>query len=80
MASLKSAIRAKCKECTYDSSQPGTYLRQIEDCRVTKCALWPVRPMTVETINLNRKARGTVDSELDIDALVAGMEDETVEV
>ena len=81
MASLKAAIRAKCKDCTYDDTQPGTYLQQIENCTVKSCALWPVRPMTVATINLNRKSRIGTD-ELDVDAIVEGLEsdDENEEV
>lgn len=75
MASLKQAIRAKCKDCTYDPLVRGTYLQQIEECRVTRCPLWSVRPMTVATINLQRKSRGET-SMLDMDAILAGLEDE----
>ena len=71
MASLKSAIKSKCKDCTYDPQQPGTYLQQIEECTVRSCALWPVRPVTVATITLRRSQKP-----VDIDALVANMEDE----
>lgn len=73
MASLKLAIRAKCKDCTYDSACPGTYLQQIEECRVKACPLWPVRPMTVATVNANRKSKG---SELDISAVLDSIDDE----
>jgi hypothetical protein len=71
MASLKAAIRAKCKDCTYDEAAPGTYLQQIEACTVKSCPLWEVRPLTVATINLQRKHRGD-----DIDAIVDGLPDE----
>lgn len=74
MASLKSAIRAKCKDCTYDQLAGGTYLQQIEDCRITRCPLWPVRPMTVATITKQRKVR--TDNTVDITALVEGLDDE----
>jgi hypothetical protein len=73
MASLKAAIRAKCKDCTYDPAAGGTYLQQIEDCTVRRCALWEVRPMTVNTINLMRKNKPVV---IDVDGLVAGLDDE----
>lgn len=73
MASLKKCIEQKCKDCTYDQAIPGTWREQVEECRVKTCALWPVRPMTVATINLQRKARG---AEVNVDALVAGLEDE----
>lgn len=77
MASLKAAIKAKCKDCTYDPQVPGTYLEQIEMCTVTSCPLWTVRPMTVATINLIRKEKLTAAGPgIDIDALVAGLDDE----
>lgn len=75
MASLKKCIEEKCKDCTYDPLASGTWREQVELCRVTKCALWPVRPMTVATINLQRKQRQEV-SGIDVDALVAGLDDE----
>ncbi len=75
MASLKKAVEAKCRDCTYDQAAPGTWRDQVQSCRVTKCALWPVRPMTVATINLQRKTRNA-DAGLDMDAILAGLEDE----
>lgn len=76
MASLKAAIKAKCKDCTYDPQAPGTYLQQIEDCTVRSCPLWAVRPMTVATINANRNKRG---NNLNLDALVDGLPDDDEE-
>lgn len=76
MASLKAAIKAKCKDCIYDSKVSGTYLEQIEACTSEhSCPLWPVRPMTVATINLMRKSK-TTEHGIDIDALVAGLDEE----
>ena len=60
MASLKKCIQSHCKNCTYDQSSPGTWREQVEACSVISCALWEVRPMTMTTINANRKTR-TVD-------------------
>ena len=74
MASLKLAIREKCKQCTYDPCSPGTYLKQIESCSVRSCPLWLVRPLTSETIHQNRLQR------VNIDALVAGLDNEEEEV
>jgi len=79
MASLKKCIEEKCKDCTYDPLAGGTWREQVELCRVTKCALWPVRPMTVATINLQRKTRAAT-AEVDMDAILAGLEDEDEEV
>ena len=57
MASLKKCIQEHCKTCTYDPSAPGTWRDQVESCTVVSCALWPVRPMTMSTINANRRPR-----------------------
>ena len=60
MASLKKAIAAKCKDCIYDRAIAGSWLTQVEACTsVTSCALWPVRPLTIATINLQRKNNAT---------------------
>jgi hypothetical protein len=77
MASLKKCIEEKCKDCTYDKADDGTWRDQVERCNVRSCALWPVRPLTVATINLIRKnkaASGVV--EIDVDALVDALPDE----
>jgi hypothetical protein len=36
-ASLRAAINAKCKSCTYDHLAPGTWRMQTEACAVTRC-------------------------------------------
>lgn len=68
MASLKAAIRQKCKDCTYDPAAEGTWLMQVEACNVKSCALWEVRPLTVNTVNIRRGtaaiANGTVSADL----------------
>ena len=77
MASLKKAIEQKCKDCTYDTAAPGTWREQVEGCTVKRCALWEVRPVSVNTINLRRAAAaGAPVVEVDLDGLVAGLEDE----
>ena len=38
------AIDAKCKECTYDPLDDGTWRQQVEQCELTACALYPYRP------------------------------------
>lgn len=57
MASLKAAVNAYCKSCVYDQAEPGTWREQVENCGVTACELYAVRPMTGATINANRKPR-----------------------
>ena len=81
MASLKQAIADKCKDCIYDPLAGGTWRSQVEACRSTKCPLWLVRPITVETLNANRKKANaaTEHSVIDIDALVDSLPDEDEE-
>ena len=38
------AIEAKCKECTYDELDEGTWRQQVEQCEITDCALYLYRP------------------------------------
>ncbi len=42
---LRKAINDKCKACTYDDLDVGTWRHQVEDCTVTMCPLHPVRPV-----------------------------------
>ena len=77
MASLKKCIEAKCKDCTYDHAIAGSWRSQVEDCRVFSCALWEVRPITMETMLRNRKERGMANvADADLDALVDGLDDD----
>ena len=46
--SLRKAIDEHCKSCIYDSLAPGTWRKQVEECTVTVCKLYPVRPLTVK--------------------------------
>lgn len=74
MASLKKCVEAKCKDCTYDPCAPGSWRQQVELCRVKSCALWEVRPVTMETVLLRRKDNNATS--VDIDSLVDGLDDE----
>ena len=43
--SLRGAINAKCKECTYDpKAGMGTWRQQVSACSVYACPLWQIRP------------------------------------
>ena len=42
--SMRAAINAECRECTYDSAAPGTWRQQVEACTVVACALFHFRP------------------------------------
>jgi len=43
--SMRAAINAKCKDCIYDNLERGTWRQQAAECTVTKCSLFPFRPM-----------------------------------
>lgn len=44
---LRAAIDAHCKWCTYDpKSGLGNWRQQVTACAITRCALWPVRPLS----------------------------------
>ena len=47
--SLRKAINAKCKDCSHDPLDTGTWLKQVEDCTAVDCPLFPVRPLTKAT-------------------------------
>ena len=40
---LDAAVREMCRQCTYDSTEPGTALQQVAACTVFTCPLWSVR-------------------------------------
>lgn len=46
--SLRKAIDLNCKWCIYDDQVKGegTWREQVFKCTVTKCALYPVRPVS----------------------------------
>ena len=73
MPSLKTAIAEKCKQCTYDATQPGSWRQQVEDCTVRTCPLWEVRPLTNETISVNRKKK---NNEIDLNSILDSLEDD----
>lgn len=78
MASLKKAIEDKCKDCTYDKEAPGTWREQVEGCRVTKCPLWEVRPLTVNTVNV-RRGKAALESDSGLAKLLAELPDDEEE-
>jgi len=41
----KEAIALKCKECIYDPLDEGTFLKQVFNCEITTCPLYPFRPV-----------------------------------
>ena len=47
------AIWQKCKECSYDSNEKGTWKQQANACEITECALWEYRPVSQANIASN---------------------------
>lgn len=43
--SLRAAIDAHCKQCTFDELEPGRWRQQVEACGVMRCPLYAVRPV-----------------------------------
>ena len=41
---LRASINANCCDCIYDELEPGTWRKQVENCTVTNCELYAVRP------------------------------------
>lgn len=39
------ATAAKCRDCTYDAANGGTWREQVTLCTVTSCPLWCFRPL-----------------------------------
>lgn len=74
MASLKKCIEQKCRDCSYDPCAAGSWRSQTENCSVKSCALWEVRPITMETMLRNRKEKGAAG--VDLDALIEGLDDD----
>ena len=71
--SLRKAINAKCRQCTYDPLDVGTAAQQIAACICSECPLHPVSPITtkqlpvslleayrVDPLKLDDRARGLV--------------------
>ena len=43
-AGLRKYVDLACKDCIYDEKAGGTWRKQVENCPVTLCPLWNVRP------------------------------------
>ena len=56
MMSLRTAINEKCRECTYDPADRGTWRQQVGACTVSSCPLHLVRPMPASPLSPSEKA------------------------
>jgi hypothetical protein len=41
---LRTRVNLMCKDCIYDPEGTGTWRKQVENCTVTLCPLWEIRP------------------------------------
>ena len=46
--SPRQRIALHCRSCGSDPAAPGTWRQQIGLCPVTRCELWPVRPLPTQ--------------------------------
>jgi hypothetical protein len=61
MATPKECIAQFCKECIYDPTETGSWRQQVEACQMTACPLFPVRPLSLNTIYNKRKVSEVQD-------------------
>ena len=47
---LRKSVDDKCRSCIYDPEAAGTWRQQVTLCSITKCPLYPVRPLTKSPI------------------------------
>ena len=59
------AISAKCKDCIYDEKEAGSWVKQVEMCTSTDCALYEYRPKTEAKKAQEREAMVQAMSEED---------------
>lgn len=62
-------IASNCVECMYDSTCPGTKNKQVENCKITQCQFWELRPLTEKGKYQRRRDKFvsmTVDEQLRI--------------
>lgn len=43
---LRFRVNMACKDCIYDPEGSGTWRKQVENCTVTVCPLYSVRPVS----------------------------------
>ena len=43
---LRGKINANCIDCVYDSTQQGSWRKQVENCCGYSCQLYAVRPIS----------------------------------
>ena len=42
---MRAAINEKCKDCIYDELQPGTWRKQVANCKDSECPIYVYRPL-----------------------------------
>ena len=70
--SLRKAVNAKCRQCTYDPFDVGTAAQQIAVCIDSDCPLHSVRPITTKRLPISLLEAYRVDP-LKLDDRVRGL-------
>ena len=70
--SLRKAVNAKCRECTYDPFDAGTAAQQIAVCIDFDCPLHSVRPLTTKRLPISLLEAYNVDP-LKLDVRARGL-------
>ncbi|MES1934212.1 hypothetical protein T35B1_16468 [Salinisphaera shabanensis T35B1] len=61
MASMRTAINAKCYDCIYDpQSGAGNWRQQVQACSCTSCPLWDYRPVSRSDKRQRQRSKGYV--------------------
>ena len=60
--SLRKAIDAMCKDCTYDDQDKGTWRQQVAACTLKTCPLHPVRPVDEKSVSYTHLTLPTIYS------------------
>jgi len=53
--SPQKAIFNHCKNCIYDTAEKGTWIEQVENCKITQCEFYEHRKLTSKTRRLQRE-------------------------
>ena len=51
-SSRRAAVDEQCKSCIYEQGEKGTWRAQVARCKSTDCALYEVRPMPSNNIEI----------------------------
>ena len=62
-SSLRNSIDHHCKDCLYDPRESGTWRKQVQNCTMPECHLYPVRPIPGGHAGKRQPLRKRIDQE-----------------